>query len=166
MNPLTMKKIISTLFLAIAFVMNIQTANAQMQFPTRQFTAEERNFIDLSNQKWQWMAEKDADKLATLFHDSAMFVHMGGSWGKEPELQTIRTGGIWYKHAEIHSQEVKQAENITIVYSNIHLTAEVGGHEVITPFMVTEVYIPTEEGVKLASLVFTRLLTPEDYNNH
>ncbi len=161
-----MKKTISTLILAIAFITNIQTANAQTQFPARQFTAEEQKFIELSNQKWQWMADKDADKLATLFHDSAMFVHMGGSWGKEPELQTIRTGGIWYKHAEIHSQEVKQAENITLVYSNIHLTAEVGGNEVITPFMVTEVYVPAGKGVQLASLVFTRLLTPEDYDNN
>lgn len=34
------------------------------------------------------MAEKNADKLAELFHESAQFVHMGGYWGKEQELNT------------------------------------------------------------------------------
>lgn len=43
------------------------------------------------------MAEKNVDSLNLLFDEKAMFVHMGGSWGKQPELSTIKTGGIWYK---------------------------------------------------------------------
>ncbi|NNK74456.1 MAG: DUF4440 domain-containing protein, partial [Maribacter sp.] len=38
---------------------------------------------ELSEQKWQWMADKNADSLAVLFHDKAKFVHMGGTWGKD-----------------------------------------------------------------------------------
>ena len=34
---------------------------------------------------------KDVDKLDALFHENSMFVHMGGSWGKQPELDVIRT---------------------------------------------------------------------------
>ncbi|MEA1784678.1 hypothetical protein U1E44_01105 [Arenibacter sp. GZD96] len=30
----------------------------------------------LSTQKWQWMADKNADALAELFHDKSKFVHM------------------------------------------------------------------------------------------
>jgi hypothetical protein len=41
------------------------------------------------------------------------------------------------------------------------LLAVVGGNEVTNPFMVTEVYVQ-ENGWKLASLSFTRLLTPEE----
>ena len=43
-----------------------------------QVSKEEQELIDLSNQKWVWMAEKNADRLAELFLDNAQFVHMGG----------------------------------------------------------------------------------------
>ncbi|WP_316928098.1 hypothetical protein [Cyclobacterium marinum] len=39
----------------------------------------EQEIIELSKNKWQWMAEKEGDKLAELFDDKAVFVHMGGS---------------------------------------------------------------------------------------
>ncbi|MDO5488175.1 MAG: nuclear transport factor 2 family protein, partial [Rikenellaceae bacterium] len=40
-------------------------------------TPEGKQVLALSTQMWQWMADKDADKLAELYHDSAVFVHMG-----------------------------------------------------------------------------------------
>lgn len=43
----------------------------------------------LSKNKWQWMADKDTDKLAKLFDDKSMFVHMGGSWGKNASLRLL-----------------------------------------------------------------------------
>lgn len=63
-------------------------------------TLEQQEVINLSRQKWQWMADKNVDSLNLLFNDKSMFVHMGGSWGKTQELSTIKSGGIWYKKAE------------------------------------------------------------------
>src|SRR5262249_26147837 len=51
----------------------------------------EQEVINLSRQKWQWMADKNTDMLANLFHDKSKFVHMGGSWGKERELEVIKS---------------------------------------------------------------------------
>ena len=131
-----MKKVMSIVMLAIGSM----AAVAQQQF-----TKEEQELIDLSNQKWAWMAEKNADRLDELFLENAQFVHMGGGWGKQQEVDIIRGGMIWYKHADIHSQEVKFTDkNVGTVYSNIHLTSEVGGHQVRFPFMVSEVYILAE----------------------
>ena len=45
----------------------------------------EQKIIDLSKEKWRWMAERKVDALEALFHEKAVFVHMGGSWGKERE---------------------------------------------------------------------------------
>jgi len=42
-------------------------------------TPTEQQIIDLSNSKWDWMAEKKVDALATLFDERAMFTHMGGT---------------------------------------------------------------------------------------
>lgn len=122
------------------------------------FTPAEQEMIDLSNAKWQWMSEKNVDSLADLFHESAQFVHMGGYWGKEQELNTIKEGHIWYKKAEIHDQKVKFAENSATVYSIIHLNSEVGGNAVRFPFIVSEVFVKENGKWKLTTLAFTRTM--------
>src|SRR5580765_3626026 len=63
----------------------------------------QQEVINLSKRKWQWMAERNVDSLQLLFDDKSMFVHMGGSWGKTQELTTIKSGGIWYKKAEVYA---------------------------------------------------------------
>ena len=47
-----------------------------------------------------------------------------------------------------------------ILLNRIRLVAVVGGNEVTNPFVVTEVYVQQGGTWKLASLSFTRLLTP------
>ncbi len=121
----------------------------------------EQEVIALSKEKWRWMAERDVDALDALFHKKAVFVHMGGAWGKAQELDIIKGGGIHYKQADIHEVSVAIMDNTAVLLNRITLLAVVGGNEVINPFMVTEVYVQQEGGWKLASLSFTRLLTPE-----
>jgi hypothetical protein len=140
----------------LGFFLFILTA----QFTFAQNTAAEQEIIDLSKQKWQWMADKDGDKVAELFDDQSVFVHMGGSWGKEQEVNIIRSGGIWYKKADIHEVSVEIIENTAILLNRITLVAVVGGNEVVNPFMVTEVYIRKDGAWKLGSLSFTKLMTP------
>jgi hypothetical protein len=117
--------------------------------------------INLSKEKWGWMSECDVDTLDALFHEKSVFVHMGGSWGKEQELEIIKSGGIHYKKADIHEVSVNIIGTTAILLNRITLLAVVGGNEVTNPFMVTEVYVQQDGSWKLASLSFTRLLTPE-----
>jgi hypothetical protein len=124
----------------------------------------EQEVIDLSKEKWRWMSERAIDALDALFHKKSVFVHMGGSWGKERELDVIKSGGIHYKKADIHEVSVNIIGTTAILLNRITLLAVVGGNEVTNPFMVTEVYLQQESAWKLASLSFTRLLTPEQ--NH
>lgn len=143
---------ILSIIIALFFGLNLLA-----QEPTA-LSPQEQEIVNISDDKWQWMSEKNVEKLSNLFHDSAQFVHMGGYWGKEAELNTIREGGIWYKKAEIHKQEVKFAGQTATVYSTIHLNSVVGGHEVRFPFYVTETYIMDNGSWKLTSLVFTKTL--------
>lgn len=71
-----------------------------------QTTTQEQEIIELSKTKWQWMAEKNTEALDALFHEQSVFVHMGGSWGKQPEIDVIKSGNIWYKKADIHEVSV------------------------------------------------------------
>jgi Domain of unknown function (DUF4440) len=125
-----------------------------------QGSATEQEVIKLSSDKWQWMADKNVDKLKDLFDDKSVFVHMGGSWGKERELEVIGSGGIWYKKADVHEVSINIIGNTAIILNRITLLAVVGGNEVTNPFMVTEVYVKQNGKWKLGSLSFTRLLTP------
>jgi hypothetical protein len=120
----------------------------------------EQEVINLSKEKWRWMAERKVDTLDALFHEKAVFVHMGGSWGKEQELDIIKSGGIHYKKADIHEVSVNIVGTTAILLNRITLLAVVGGNEVTNPFEVTEVYVQQDGSWKLASLSFTRLLTP------
>ena len=152
-------KIIGLLLL----IMSVQSSFAQ-QPPTETIktstnnTPEQQEIINLSKKKWDWMANKNADSLNVLFDDKAMFVHMGGSWGKTQELATIKNGGIWYKKAEVYGVIVNIIDNTAILLNDIDLVAEVGGHEVTNPFMVTEVYIKENGKWKMGSLTFSHLL--------
>lgn len=122
----------------------------------------EQELIDLSKQKWQWMAERKVDSLDALFHEKAVFVHMGATMSKKQELDVIKSGGIQYKNTEIQEASVQIIDKTAILLNKIRLTAIVGGNEVVSPFMVTEVYVRQKGSWKLASLSFTRLLTPEN----
>ncbi len=124
----------------------------------------EQEVIDLSKEKWRWMSERNMETLDALFHEKSAFVHMGGSWGKEREIEIIKSGGIHYKQADIHEVSVNIMDNTAVLLNRITLLAVVGGNEVINPFMVTEVYVKRDGSWKLVSLSFTKLLVPEQ--NH
>jgi 4-carboxymuconolactone decarboxylase len=118
----------------------------------------EQEVLEISKQKWIWMAEKDVEKLKDLFDDKSVFVHMGGSWGKEQELNVIASGGIHYKKADVHEASAQIIGNTAIVLNRITLLAVVGGNEVTNPFIVTEVYSKKNGKWKMGSLSFTKTM--------
>jgi hypothetical protein len=147
--------------------MSVQSSYAQPTetiTTTKNPTPEQQAVMNLSKQKWDWMANKNVDSLNALFADSCMFVHMGGSWGKSQELNVIKGGMIWYKKAEVYSVSVKVFGNTAILLNDIDLLAVVGGNEVIHAFMVTEVYIKENGKWKMGSLTFSQLLRPVKMN--
>lgn len=119
-------------------------------------TPGEQAIINLSKEKWQWMADKNVDKLATFFHDKAKFVHMSGTWKKDEELEIIKSGSIWYKNADIHDSAMEMFDdNTVIVWSRITLTAVVRGADAVNQFTVTEVYKKQRDDWKLLALTFS-----------
>jgi hypothetical protein len=142
-------------------IVSVQGAFAQQTQgnpPTRSNTKAEQEIISLSKEKWGWMSERKVDSLAALFHEEAVFVHMGGTMSKKQELDVIRSGGIHYKNVEIQEVSVRFIGTTAILLNKIRLVAVVGGNEVTNPFMVTEVYVQQSGTWKLGSLSFTRLL--------
>ena len=120
-----------------------------------QNSAAEQEIKDLSKTKWQWMADKNVDKLTTLFDDKSKFVHMSGTWKKDEELDIIKTGRIWYKKADVHDVAVEILGDIAIAWNRITLTAVVRGADAVNEFTVTEVYKKQGSNWKLLALTFS-----------
>ncbi len=159
-----------TSFIALClFFGALQLSQAQAKLPSsaaKTFTKEEQELLDLSKTKWTWMSDKNVESLNGLFEENCVFVHMGGSWGKKQELDTIKGGMIWYKKAEIYSASVNIFGNTAILLNDIDLVATVGGNEAINPFMVTEVYIKEDGKWKMGSLTFSHLMRPLKLNRN
>lgn len=160
-----MKKMTGTMFIAAlclvcasAVTAHNMTNDAPADGAALPALAAEQALLQLSKQKWQWMADKDVVALDKLFDAKSVFVHMGGSWGKQQELAVIRSGGIHYKKADVHQATVQLIDNTAILLNRITLLAVVGGREVSNNFIVTEVYVRKNNDWLLASLSFTKLL--------
>ncbi|RPD47258.1 nuclear transport factor 2 family protein [Paracnuella aquatica] len=142
----------------LLIILSVQYSFAQSKSDSttkRTYTKAEQELINLSKEKWQWMADKNVDKLATLFHDKSKFVHMSGTWKKAEELEIIKTGSIWYKKADVHDVVVEIVGDVAVVWSRITLTAEVRGNDAVTQFTVTEAYKKQGKDWKLLALTFS-----------
>ena len=138
-------------------IVGVKSSSAQEKQATpaaSQITAGQE-IIQLSKNKWQWMADKDVTKLEPLFHDRSKFVHMSGTWKKAEELEIIRTGSIWYKQTDVHDVAVEVFENTALLWSRITLHAMVRGNEAVTEFTVTETYQKQGNDWKLLALTFS-----------
>lgn len=114
-----------------------------------------QEIIDLSQMKWEWMANKDVANLTKLFDDESKFVHMSGSWKKARELEIIESGSIWYKEAIIHDTDVELHGDTAIIWSRITLVAHVRGNDVSNEFTVTEIFQNKSDHWKLLNLTFS-----------
>ena len=142
--------------IVLLFLIITGTQSSISQNPaTKNFTAAEQEIVNLSKDKWQWMADKDVNKLTPLFNDDSRFVHMSGTWGKERELEIIKTGSIWYKQADVHDVVVKIFDDTAILWNRITLQAVVRDNEVENEFTVTEVYQKQANTWKLLALTFS-----------
>jgi hypothetical protein len=139
-----MKKLV---FLLSILLVSISSSFAQ--------TAAEKELIQLSMDKWQWMSDKDVDKLEKLFDAKAKFVHMSGTWKKDEELDIIKTGRIWYKKATVKDTAIEIVGNTAIVWNRITLDAIVREQVAVTEFTVTEVYQKQGNDWKMLALTFS-----------
>ena len=155
-----MKASLLGLCFLIVTVQGSAAPQKQGDSPAVSRTKAEQEIVTLSRDKWRWMSERKVDSLAALFHEEAVFVHMGGTMSRKQELDVIKSGVIQYKDAEIQEVSVRLIGETAILLNKIRLVAVVGGNEVTNAFVVTEVYVQQNGAWKLGSLSFTRLLGP------
>ncbi|MCX2740113.1 nuclear transport factor 2 family protein [Pontibacter anaerobius] len=150
-----MKTSILTLCILLMGIQGTFAQDNKASVATTSRTNAEEQVINLSKDKWQWMADKNVDKLAKLFHDKSKFVHMSGTWKKNQELDIIKTGSIWYKEADIHDVAVEITDDVAVLWNRITLTAVVRGNDAKNEFTVTEVYKKQGDSWVLLAMTFS-----------
>ena len=143
--------------LALLIATALPAATIAQTAPTAQasLSAQDKELIALSQQKWLWMADKNIDALARLFDDKAVFVHMSRTMTKTEELDVIKTGNIEYRRADVKEVSVRFIGDTAIVLSKIDLHAIVRGNIANNPFSVTETYVKQGGQWKLGALAFS-----------
>ncbi|BFM09512.1 nuclear transport factor 2 family protein [Halioxenophilus aromaticivorans] len=140
---------------------NIVSATVAMLavvFCTQVLASEESEALaELSQQKWQWMSDKNVKELEPLFHNDAKFVHMSGSWKKQRELDIIKEGSIWYKNTKVHDVDVELIGDSAVVWSRITLEAHVRGNDVSNEFTTTEVFVKENGQWQILALTFSKV---------
>src|ERR1700690_1699523 len=116
-----MKAKILGLFLIIIGVQSSYAQPTETIKSATNNTPTQQEIINLSKQKWNWMADKNVDSLNVLVDEKPMFVHMGESWGKTQELATIKSGGMCYKKAQVYAVIVNLFGNTALLLNDIDL---------------------------------------------
>ena len=80
MKTLMLGLFLSTLIVQSSHAQQSSTPPTETIQTAASHTPEQQEVINLSNMKWDWMADKKVDSLETLFDEKAMFTHMGGTW--------------------------------------------------------------------------------------
>ena len=72
----------------------------------------------------------------------------------------LRLAALIGEHGRLFAWKEDEARDFTRSLGSLFPVSKEGGNEVINPFVVTEVYVRRGGAWTLASLSFTRLLTP------
>ncbi|MBQ6523179.1 MAG: nuclear transport factor 2 family protein [Atopobiaceae bacterium] len=124
----------------------------------------EQEILATSEAYWQAQLTHDVEGLRKIADPLCPFVHMGITMDRGGEEEAIGGGMILTQTVDTKHLDVRVIdEDIAIVLRQLELTALVGGHEAINPFIATETYHRQADGSwKLISFVFTRIM-PENY---
>lgn len=158
MSRLTMLVLTMGIAVALADPSRAQDESTEAAPAAKVAEDPDKVLLDLSKEKWTRMSEGNVYALDALFHEKAVFVHMGGSMTRAHELDVVKSVGIQYKKADIQEASVRVIGTTAIVLNRIRLLAGGGGNEVTDPFVVTEVYVKQDGKWMLVRLSFTRLL--------
>ncbi|MBK9566646.1 MAG: nuclear transport factor 2 family protein [Saprospiraceae bacterium] len=98
------------------------------------------------------MEEKHFDSLSTLLHENVHYIHSNG-WKetKEELLHNIQSNKLSYQGVTIQESEVRIEGNTGIVTGKGTFNVSLDGKPMEIQLYYTEVYVITENGIRLMS---------------
>ncbi|SEW46201.1 protein of unknown function [Chitinophaga sp. YR573] len=119
-----------------------------METNTQQFS--EKEILHLSNEKFQWKTTRQFDKLADLFDDELIFIHITGHITTKADwINQLKTGRFSYNKIEPKEEVAKVYGNTAVLVGKAKFTVNGGS---IYNLIYTEVYTRKNDQWKLVNL--------------
>ncbi len=110
--------------------------------------------IQLSAEKFRWKTERQIDRVADLFDDDLVFVHLNGHVSSKKEwIDQLRSGRFVYHAIAVKEVSAKIYGDTSVLVGKAEFTVSMsGGTRSTFPLVYTEVYVRKESAWKLTNL--------------
>jgi hypothetical protein len=121
-------------------------------------TKVEKQVLELSKKKFQWMTRSQLDSLGVVLDDQLMFVHSNG-WTetKKEFIDDIKSGKLKYTQIEVQEASIRMFDKTAVVIGKGKFQVILEGAPLDINLYYTEVYVYKNRKWLLASRHANRL---------
>jgi glycerophosphoryl diester phosphodiesterase len=112
----------------------------------------EQTIHSIHLKKFKWFASQQFDSLTTLLHEDVHYIHSNG-WkeSKAEVIANIKSGKLTYTDVKVHESNVRVIDQTGVVTGKGTFYVSMDGKPYAFDLYYTEVYVVTDEGIKLIS---------------
>lgn len=121
-------------------------------------TKVEKEILDLSKKKFQWMTRPQLDSLTAVLDDQMIFVHSNG-WteNKKEFIDDIKSGKLKYTQIEVQEASIRMFDKTAVIIGKGKFQVILEGNPLDINLYYTEVYVYKRKKWLLASRHANRL---------
>jgi ketosteroid isomerase-like protein len=109
--------------------------------------SQEKEILDLQDQRLAAMAARDYGKLASLVHDELVYTHShAGVDNKATWLESMTSGRVTYKTARLSDRKVRVYGDVALITGTGVMDVEVGGQPKTMKLRFLEAWTRTPKG--------------------
>jgi ketosteroid isomerase-like protein len=113
----------------------------------------EAEILELSTEKFRWKTARQIDRVADLFDDEIIFVHLNGHISSKKEwIDQLRSGRFIYNVIKVKEASAKSYGDTTVLVGKAEFTVTMGGSKSKYDLVYTEVYAKKADSWKLVNL--------------
>jgi hypothetical protein len=121
-------------------------------------TTEEQKVLALSNKKFKWLIEKQADSLVKLLDERVLYIHSNGyAQSKSNVIEDLKSGKLIYKKVDVIEALARVYPNLAIVTGKGMFLGAIDERPFELELLYTEVYVLNKKKWLLVSRHANRL---------
>ncbi|WP_126424298.1 nuclear transport factor 2 family protein [Asticcacaulis excentricus] len=120
-------------------------------WPDSEITAED--IVKLSTDKFRWKTDRDVDRVANLFDDDLIFVHLNGRVSSKSEwIEEMRSGRFVYERISPRELTARVYGDAAALFGKARFDVRFSGHRASFDLAFTEVYARKSGAWRLVNL--------------
>jgi ketosteroid isomerase-like protein len=113
----------------------------------------EAEILELSTEKYRWKTARQIERVAELFDDEIVFVHLNGHISPKKEwIEQLRSGRFVYNVIDVKEASARSYGDTVVLVGKAEFTVTMGGFKSKYNLVYTEVYTKKAGTWKLVNL--------------